>query len=268
MTSDERVPSTSTALTPRSPATRWRTEPGLRAAREEIHATGWTVVRDLPFAAGGRADADTVVAIASAFGVPSGRDGGRHVWPVRPDARGQGGTFSSRTGAAGFHTDAQYHRVPEARVCLFVVRPALVGGLTRVLAARDAVAAIGSRADGRRLLRILAEPTWRWRVPREFVVCDGAVRDGVEHAEGPHSPVLPGDGTIRWRGDNVASGTPASSRAVVPVVEDCLDAAAGAQILDLAAGDLVVLDNKRVLHGRTWFDDARRLLLRVRLWSA
>jgi alpha-ketoglutarate-dependent taurine dioxygenase len=36
--------------------------------------------------------------------------------------------------------------------------------------------------------------------------------------------------------------------------------------LDLRAGDLIVVDNRRVLHGRTWFDDSRRLLLRVRLW--
>jgi alpha-ketoglutarate-dependent taurine dioxygenase len=234
----------------------------VRLAKAALHRRGWAVLRDLPFLAAGRADERAVLAIASAFGIPSGRDGGCHVWPVRPDPRGEGDTFSTRSGAAGFHTDAQYHRVPESFVCLFTVRPARTGGLTRVLSVGDATGTLRARADGERLLRSLAEPVWRWRMPHSLGGCGDAGGDPGG------APVLPGDGTMRWRGDNLAAGTPSAQRSVVPAVEQCLDTAQGAQTLALRPGDVVIVDNKRALHGRTAFDDPQRLLLRVRLWAS
>jgi hypothetical protein len=242
--------------------TRWRTDPRLRTARDEVRDQGWAVLRDLPFLHRGQARESVALAIASAFGVPSGRDGGQHVWPVRPDPGGESDTFSGTAGAAGFHTDAQYHQVPEGFVCLFAVRPADSGGHTRVLSARDAAAAINRLPDSERAFRLLSEPRWHWRTPRDFTTPEPG------HGSRLTAPVLPGDGTIRWRGDNLSMRTPRAHRGIAPVVDRCLDAADGAQTLALQAGDLVVLDNLRALHGRTEFDDTRRLLLRIRLWSS
>jgi hypothetical protein len=232
----------------------------LRAAETALRDRGWAVLRDLPFLVDGRPDPAAALAIAAALGVPSDRDGGVPVWPVAPAPLGGGTTFSSRAGRAGLHTDAQYHRVPEDLVCMFVVRAAASGGLTRVLAAADAVAAIGRQPGGSRLLGLLARPDWRWRVPAEFTA------DRARPQDSPPAPVLAGDGALRWRGDNLAARLPAALRAVAPLVDTVLDRAPEVVTLDLRAGDLIVVDNRRVLHGRTWFDDSRRLLLRVRLW--
>jgi len=235
---------------------------GLATAWHELGAKGWTILRGLPLPLLGRGTATAVLEYASAFGVPSDRDGGHPVRRVAPHPGHQGTTFSSRAGDAGLHTDSQYHRVPEDLVCLLVVRPATEGGLTRLLGAGDAVSALAAQPDAERILDALAAPSWRWQVPREFA-CGSAVAKerGYRGAS-----VLPGDGTIRWRRDNISGSTPGRLRAVAPIVERCLDHAEGAVTLTLDAGDMVVVDNTRTLHGRTWFDDPRRLLLRVRLW--
>lgn len=240
----------------------WAVDPRLRDARDLVRERGWAVLRDLPFVAGGRGDEGAALAIASAFGVPSSRDGGTAVRRVAPAPLGDGTTFSSWRGAAGLHTDSQYHSVPEPLVCMFVVRPAASGGLTRLLSADDAIAAVAGRPDGDELLALLAQPIWRWRMPQEFAA------DPTRPQDSPPTAVLDGEGTIRWRSDNLAPGLPAAQRAAAHVVGRCFDEAAGAIALRLDAGDLVIVDNRRVLHGRTWFADSRRLLLRVRLWES
>jgi alpha-ketoglutarate-dependent taurine dioxygenase len=283
-------------------ASAWAADPRLRDAREIVRERGWAVLRGLPVTGEARADEATALAIAAAFGEPSSRDGGDPVRRVTPAPRGAGTTFSSWSGAAGLHTDSQYHRVPEPLVCMFMVRPAARGGLTRLLSARDAVDALADRPDGDELLGLLAQPVWRWRVPAEFAstrLTAPAAKDRVaghvfrpvtrstaaikarstskspEFAadrrrpeDSPPAAVLGADGTVRWRGDNLAPGLPAAQTAAARVVDRCFDAAAGVVTLRLHAGDLVVADNRRVLHGRTRFVDSRRLLLRVRLWES
>ncbi|WP_194911417.1 TauD/TfdA family dioxygenase [Catenulispora rubra] len=244
----------------------------LVTARRELRDQGWTVVRKLPFLVDGRVrvsgvgvgeevDRSAVLALALAaeFGRPSRRDGGAAVWPVQPAADGNGSTFSVTAGEAGLHTDSQYHANPEPLVCMFAVRPAEDGGHTRLLTAADAASALAKEPDSSNLLHALAAPVWQWRVPREFAAGDRTVS--------PASAVLPGDGTIRWRADNVVwrHGGPAPQ--LVARVAHALDTAPEVRTFPLEAGDALILDNRRVLHGRTSFADPRRLLLRVRLWE-
>ena len=245
------------------PPVAWVAGRRVEAARDALRTRGWAVLRGLPFVDGGRVDEAAVLAISTAFGAPSSRDGGVPIRRVTPAPLGDGTTFSSRAGAAGLHTDAQYHRVPESLVCMFMVRPAASGGLTRLLTVRDAMAAVERRADGGRLISLLTQPVWRWRVPAEFAV------DRNRPQYSATAAVLgPGGTTIRWRGDNLAPELPAMYRAAAQSVDRCFDSAPGMITVGLDAGDLVVVDNRRVLHGRTWFADSDRLLLRVRLWDS
>jgi hypothetical protein len=43
--------------------------------------------------------------------------------------------------------------------------------------------------------------------------------------------------------------------------------AGAGEVVEQRAGDLLVIDNHRVMHGRTRFQDPERFLLRVRLWT-
>jgi alpha-ketoglutarate-dependent taurine dioxygenase len=228
----------------------------LSAAKAELARSGWTVLRGLPFLAGGRPDPDRVLEVAAAFGTPSARDGNRPVWPVAAATDRPGATFSLRAGEARLHTDAQYHRRPEDLVCLFCVRPAAAGGHTRVLHAADAVAAVRRHPRARQVLLELARPQWSWVAPEVF-----------QAESGHRSAILPGDGTIRWRGDNLRSGLSVDQVRAAAAFEACVEAASGVVEVRLGAGDLVVLDNRRTMHGRTAFWDRCRLLLRVRLWA-
>lgn len=226
------------------------------SAKAELARHGWTVLRGLSFLAGGPPDPDRVLEVAAEFGTPSARDGGRAAWSVAAMTDRPGATFSVRTGEAQLHTDAQYHRHPEDLVCLFCVRPAAKGGHTRVLTAADALAAVQRHPRARQVRAALAQPRWWWQAPEVF------------HAESGHlSAVLPGDGTIRWRADNLGPRLPVDQLRAAAVFEACVESAPGIVELRLAAGDLVVLDNQRALHGRTAFWDRRRLLFRVRLWA-
>ncbi|WP_433537316.1 TauD/TfdA family dioxygenase [Micromonospora sp. CA-249363] len=223
----------------------------VRAA--QLPAAGYLVLRDLPLLTErGEVDADGILRLALAVGSPSARDGGRALWPVTPRAGDPESTFSVRAGAAALHTDAQYRPDPEDLVLLFVVRPARDGGDTLLLAATDAEAAVARASD----LRALRAARWSWSVPAQFA------------AQPPfRAPVLPGDGTIRWRRDNLV----ACDRREHEVAERFAAAIAASEEivqLRLAAGDAVIFDNRRMLHGRTAFTDPRRLLYRVRVRAA
>ncbi|MFC6082589.1 TauD/TfdA family dioxygenase [Sphaerisporangium aureirubrum] len=226
-------------------------------ARDELAACGWTVLEDAPFLPHGRPDPEGVLRIATGFGRPSSRDGGREIWTVTPRTTRPGATFSIRAGGAGFHTDAQYHSRPEDVVCLFVVRPAADGGDTMLLTARDVVATLGRDPAGEVALERLAQPVWTWTPPDVFT--------GKAAAAVPPMPVLPGDGTVRWRRDNLGPLRPPHAHAAT-VLESGLRRAPATRLRQ-HPGDVIVIDNHRTLHGRTPFADPERRLLRVRLWA-
>jgi alpha-ketoglutarate-dependent taurine dioxygenase len=230
----------------------------LREARRALRSQGWAVLRGLRLPDGSVPDEPTALEVASHFGEPSDRDGGQVVWRVTPASRDAAATFSVRAGGAGLHTDAQYHAVPEDLVCLFGVRPAADGGLTQLLSACDAVTAVARHRDGARLLALLADAVWRWNPPGVFAA------DGRSPA--PLAAVLPTDGTIRWRADNLDAGLQDACLRAADAVSRCLENAPEVVTLRLGSGDAVIIDNQRTLHGRTSFADPCRLLLRVRLW--
>lgn len=232
--------------------------PLLNEAREELAQRGWTLVRGVPFLRREAPDERAVLDFASCFGVPSARDGGRAVWPVAPVPSSPAATLSTRTGPAGFHTDAQYRTEPEDYVCLFGVRPAADGGETRLLRYDAAVAALLERRDGRELVASLCRPVWRWQVPAAFTATPRL---------SPPTAVLAGGGRIRWRRDNLepTADVPADAATRIDAAFEC---AADSVSLALTPGDVLVIDNHRVMHARTAFTDPHRLLLRVRLWEA
>ncbi|WP_106239236.1 TauD/TfdA family dioxygenase [Nonomuraea fuscirosea] len=230
------------------------------AARRHLVEQGWAVLRTgLCFADGGAVDHTKILSLARRFGAPSRRDAGREIWPVRPSRTDAAATLSERAGAVDFHTDAAYRSRPEDLVCLFVVRPAADGGLTLLLDAATVDAELRRHALGERVLAALGEPRWGWRVPEAF--------SGGPADVSPRAAVMPGDGTVRWRGDNLVGLTP-EQRKVATWFGSLLKVVPGAVRLEHRPGDVIVIDNHRVMHGRTSFQDAARLLLRVRLWAS
>lgn len=197
---------------------------------------------------------DELKQLVEAVGMPSLRDGGLPVWPVVP--RGEVGTFSVRTGMAEMHTDSQYHDEPEPYVLLYVDKPARVGGDTLVLHMDDMLDELSSNAMSGPHFSELSRPIWRWRKPDVF---------GGE-ISGRH-PVISSVG-IRWRSDNIVVDSECDvSPELVYAVSSVVARAPAVRQLKMDCGVAVLLDNRRVLHGRTDFSDTARRLFRTRFWG-
>ncbi|GAA2207304.1 TauD/TfdA family dioxygenase [Nonomuraea monospora] len=229
-------------------------------ARDDLAGRGWAVLHTgLRHTDGDAVDHAAVLRLAREFGVPSRRDGGQEIWPIRPSRTDPAATLSERAGAADFHTDAAYRADPEGVVCMFVVRPAADGGLTLLLHAATVKAELRRHALGERVLAELGKPRWQWRVPEVF--------GGGEDGACSRAAVMPGDGTVRWRADNLVDLT-LEQRRVASWFACLLRVLPGTVCLEHRPGDMIVIDNHHVMHARTSFRDPRRMLLRVRVWTS
>ena len=224
------------------------------AAIREAVDTGWVVFHSAEVAAG---DKRAMTAIARSLGKESDRDGGA-LWPIAPRVRK--GTFSMTAEDTGLHTDAQYHHQPEPHFLLFCVVPADCGGGANRLLRASAV--IGRLDDAGALTEAdigrLHEEVWSWEVPEVF-------RAASMHHTGSSHAVLSAAGTVRWRHDNLRAGSPERA-GTARRFRDYVEMHPDVVTVQLNAGDVLYCDNQRVLHGRTAFQDPRRLLYRTRLW--
>lgn len=161
---------------------------------------------------------------------------------IRPVAGGR--SIATSSGFAPFHTDSQDHRgLSPALQILFCRRPGARGGESRLL-------------DGYRLLeRLTREQPELSRalrsVPRTHRFYFGdLVRPTVVEARGrlvwTHSPQPPSDAIGEALATEIARE---------PVIE-----------LALRAGETLVVDNHRMLHGRNAFEGDERDLVRVLAW--
>lgn len=219
----------------------------MSAVLNSLKTHGWALITDAGFTDGVSVDHAEVLRIARHFGKPSDRDGGTPIWPVTPRDSGPSDTFSVRDGEAQFHTDAAYRADPEQRFALFCVRPAEDGGSSRLLRTCDAMSGLP-----RKMLSLLRRPIWRWVPPATF----GGPSDVARR-------VWTRDGRIRWRVDNL--NVSANLRTVGQEFAEYLESHSRVAEHRLVTDSVLVCDNERLLHGRTWFSDPRRMVLRVRL---
>lgn len=172
----------------------------------------------------------------------------------------------STTTEAELHTDSSFKQAPEQCVFLFVVRPAADGGgITKLLSA-DHLLTKFSDDTGRESIKLLSSIAWPFRVPTVFTK-----RRSEDDVEWICAPILSDKPRIRFRYDLIASGLKYISSGPLPDRERALSHfrrvlnESACVSVPLARGDLLVLNNHVILHGRSPFDDFERLLLRVRL---
>lgn len=147
--------------------------------------------------------------------------------------------MSAAHGDFALHTDESFLEHPARHVLLHCWRPAVTGGATQV-------------ADSRALAATVDRVEWiAWNQLRLPYPCGdrcsieaGTTRFNVDHCTA--APLTPVQST--WLARFAASAKRVSRE------------------LSLAAGDLLLLDNERMLHGRSAFDaTSPRLLKRLRI---
>ncbi|NUP13202.1 MAG: hypothetical protein HOW73_44755 [Polyangiaceae bacterium] len=157
----------------------------------------------------------------------------------------EGRSFASTNGPTPLHNDLQLFRGRPADLQVLVcVQPATSGGTSLLLDSRLVVEAL--EQHDRALYSAVFE------VPRAFPFIAGMV-------------VAP---TIARFGEHIAflhAPRPAPNDPLFSKVMAQLEAHPPARI-DLRAGEILVADNHRVLHGRTAFSDPRRELVRFLVW--
>ncbi len=209
-----------------------------------------------------------VAALCSAVGTPTTHDQEqRLVWHVRDQAEEETRalTFSERTGFAPFHTDSSFIEAPEEFFALFAVQPAQTGGLSQLVRADDIVRTLEADDGGRDCLETLRSCPFPFKVPAAFQSAD---RPAVVF----HTILQP-DGTIRYRRDSIAEGMAAAPEAVITDrmqwALDRFDALLRDGVrpfeLRLESGQMLMANNRRLLHARSDFSDCRRHLIRVRM---
>lgn len=234
------------------------------------------LVENLPFARLDLARSKQALLIfASSIGEPVSADPHRSnlVWEVCPKSKLPSDytpTITEHCAGAALHTDSAFKHSPEAYVMLFAYKPASDGGgLSQVLSAQRLLENLSQNPDGRECARLLRETHFPFQVPTAFR--KNRLDSVVEWIS---APVLSGHGQIRYRHDLITSALDHSITSLSTEAQWAIAHLARQiheltpRFLPLRSGDLLVLNNQRVLHGRTAFEDRDRMLLRVRLATA
>jgi alpha-ketoglutarate-dependent taurine dioxygenase len=204
------------------------------------------------------------IMLAAAIGVPTRTNPKKDTiaWPIKVDESTRRKTFSQTNEEASFHTDTQYFLEPERYFALFCVHADQAGyGSNQLL-------------DGWQVIQSLDEQTqaqlskdFPFRVPSIFT------DEGDKSIQTLHAPIIDRErGIIRYRHDTLLDGLATgvkldkSQLRALEKLEAKLEETEKIthHLLD---GEALFVNNHRLLHARSAFKDARRLLYRVRMRS-
>jgi alpha-ketoglutarate-dependent taurine dioxygenase len=220
----------------------------------------------------------TLYAIALLLGFPTPTDQrtGRVAWDVkaRPVTEGDQRfiTFSERIGSADMHTDSSFYPMPEEKFVLYVVTAAQCdGGHSLLVDAESIYEALQRSQSGRAAFAVLRSTPVPFRVPSVYAAAEAA----VEYHIAPilADPLRDGDRfRLRWRYDAIKKGLAACPHLASPELLAALEIMNQVAERDavrfreqLPDDTLMLVDNHRMLHGRTTYTDERRHLIRIRM---
>jgi alpha-ketoglutarate-dependent taurine dioxygenase len=223
---------------------------------------GWAVLA-LPARLGDEELQRAAAGVLAAVGTPffSISEAGR-LWIGAESSTAKDAASFGGTGAQALHIDApNVEAVPEC-TCLLVLRPDPAGGGASVLGDLHAALAAMGEAD-RAVLRLP-------------VFCEGRA-EGLHGVGAPRMPfpVLEDDAQgrprwVRWAGKMTADERNAAHRAVLDRFAAAL--ADTAVAVTLGRGQLLILDQRRIAHGRTalgcqdgWADGSRRWIVQAKI---
>lgn len=145
------------------------------------------------------------------------------------------------------HTDNVYLGTPCELVLMCLANQPESGGHSLLIDSHEVVQVLTDE-----LLQALARPVWQWSRADQpsMVPCE----------------VIKRNGEIRWWRRGLV-GLDSVMVKVADQFDRMLHEADGVTTLTLESGDILVVDNRRILHGRTPFVGAERRLIRVRAWG-
>jgi len=175
-------------------------------------------------------------------------------------------THSERNVAAELHTDSTFSDDPEDFFCLYTIKKSdCGGGESLLLSASDLLKELRSTDDGRQAEEVLRTKAFPFAVPTVF---KKEVDVEHEHNDG----LILTEAAIRFRGDTIEESINRSPSLVdssqikaLNTLQNLLRSSTLIKRIMMEPGDLILINNKTMLHGRTGFNDKSRHLLRVRV---
>lgn len=227
--------------------------PALRAVPQFLEHAGAIIISNAPVA-----DDGALMACAAVCGNVVDQGTAGMVYRVAADAHPAAPVSRSRT-TAGFelHTDSSLDAIPHRYVALAVVRPDPRGGWTLLARLTDAL----ERLDEGTIETLATVPApFAWET------------SSAEGSRVTHQPIFALEGEtlhVRWRADLVRKGStltrvPEPLRKAIGAAETAF-AEVVAPAFPLKAGQVLILDNTRVLHGRTPVLGRQRELKRLKI---
>lgn len=186
-------------------------------------------------------------------------------WPIHfnPEAKGVK-TFSQTMNEATYHTDTQYFATPEEYFALFCVVSDEQGkGTNTLIDGLDIAKQIDE--DLPHVSRVLKRD-YPFRVPTVFT--SSGNNNDIELIQ---APIFTDDGKVRYRRDTLMEaaalpevGLSEEQMQAIDVLEEYLKQAQTYEH-HLQPGEAIFINNHRLLHARTPYDNPDRLLYRVRM---
>jgi hypothetical protein len=246
--------------------------------RKFVDQEGYCVVKNFPFP---KSKSDLMVRknlfllLVCACGTPSDHKEGvgepEYICEVKPqrDLQRKVPTYSEHDHEAPLHTDSIYHKMPEKFVGFLMEEKSEVGGRNILLKVSSIFNEMGSTSEGKRWLEYLKTHRLPSVTPSRYsnnLGSDPKVEDVLIIDENEE--------TIKFRADTISKGInqrKGQHQRVDPKVSDALKFLCTLMYqnpdrrgINLANGEILFVNNEKVLHARTSFEGFTRLLLRIR----
>lgn len=193
-----------------------------------------------------------------------------YVWDIKPviNTKSSFVTHSEVASEAELHTDSAFVDNPEDYFCLYSIKKAdCNGGESLLLSREDLLLELRKTAEGIKAEEQFRTKKFPFAVPSIFK--EGhKLQDENLYAQ----DYIITEDAIRFRSDVIEKSLnfapqliDANQHKALSVLQNILEHSSGVKRLMLEVGDLIVINNKTMLHGRAAFKDSERHLLRVRI---
>jgi len=193
---------------------------------------------------------------------------GKIIWDIKTNLKSNSNikTYSEHSHEAELHTDSQYSEYPEDYFGLLTLNPAKCGGGISILLSLENIIRELREVD----IDGAVENTLR-TTDFPFIIPNVFKKTDSEGAEFNFGPMLR-EGEIRFRVDTFEKAIAlrpdfcsSEQKDAFMLLKEVILNSPSTQRFVLERGDLIFINNKTMLHGRTQFEDHTRHLLRIRM---
>lgn len=184
-----------------------------------------------------------------------------YLWPIKLQQNNSAiTTFSEHNDEAELHTDSQYSHIAEKYMSLSCINPAACGGgINFFLDINNLFPALKAN----HLVFSTLQQDFPIAIPDIF---------NTENKHILYKPIIAKSPLFRYRYDTMKKGLLNTNMPLTDnkwlalnFLKNLIDKSPFKHYYTLSKGQIIIIDNHRIMHGRTAFQDTNRLLYRIRM---